>query len=105
MHPPFGRTADDRGGILMAKYAPFFQSDVALNRNPPLRLHKRLFTEPQGSASELAFDALISPDNPPTSWVHIQGGYTYGGFTHQTNHLRGEIPTGGNVLLCDGHVD
>ena len=50
--------------------------------------------------TELVVGNTTSGGNPP-DFTHLQGGP---GVIHVTSHLYGNQPTGGNVLLLDGHL-
>ncbi|HXC99795.1 MAG TPA: type II secretion system protein [Verrucomicrobiae bacterium] len=38
-------------------------------------------------------------------WIGITGGLLGGTFKHQTSHLNGRMPAGGNIGMLDGHVE
>ncbi len=38
-------------------------------------------------------------------WLGITGGLLGGTFKHQTSHLNGRMPAGGNIGMMDGHVE
>ena len=100
-------------------YAMTFPGTVSLlytNQNPSL-LPQALtdtntgvtFPPPSPSDRVVMADAVISaPHNADevnrwlNSYVNIKGGYFK---PHQTAHLQGTMPAGGNVGMLDGHVE
>jgi prepilin-type N-terminal cleavage/methylation domain-containing protein/prepilin-type processing-associated H-X9-DG protein len=50
---------------------------------------------------ELATDMVNSIDGPPINYEGARGGHAE---RHRTAHMKGGLPSGGNVLYLDGHV-
>ncbi|MBN1845552.1 MAG: type II secretion system protein [Sedimentisphaerales bacterium] len=53
---------------------------------------------------EIVTDSTLQ-DNNTKSFTDVHGGaWTQWGLTHQSSHLHGETPSGGNIAFVDGHV-
>ena len=54
-----------------------------------------------------AGNALPGHLNPTNNYISIVGGFMQNGvsYPHVSNHLKGDVPTGGNLGFKDGHVD
>lgn len=91
---------------------------IATNQNPsiiPQPTQVGAFTIPVESASQrvLAADATLSAgadeaNRQNNNYVTVQGGYqnpigTYK--PHTSPHLQGPLPSGGNLVMLDGHVE
>ena len=68
-----------------------------------------IYPAPSSSERVVAADAVISKPhnaNEDNRWlnayVDIKGGYVK---SHQTAHLNGTVPAGGNVAMLDGHAE
>jgi prepilin-type N-terminal cleavage/methylation domain-containing protein len=67
--------------------------------NPPLVYHARMTTTPYSQDSELAWDDILSVTNTGTpDFINIPNSID------TTSHMQSKMPTGANVLCCDGHV-
>jgi prepilin-type N-terminal cleavage/methylation domain-containing protein/prepilin-type processing-associated H-X9-DG protein len=92
---------DKPGGRCITSYHWLF--DRATNNvnplTPPKRLHQT-FKAVDPAHAEVAVDAVIGWKG---RFIEI-GPSARGGNLTRTNHLRGDKPTGGNVLFLDGHV-
>ena len=92
---------DKPGGTCITSYHWFF--DRATNNvhplEPPKRLHQTLKPIDPADA-DVAADAVIAWKGRFTGI----GVSARGGNLTRTNHLRGDTPTGGNILFLDGHV-
>jgi prepilin-type processing-associated H-X9-DG protein len=89
---------------------------LAINQNPSMIPQSMSDTNtgvtyPPQSTSEriLMADAVISQPGDAdeihrwlNTYIHIKGGYPK---VHQTAHLAGTMPAGGNVGMLDGHVE
>jgi len=69
-------------------------------RSPPVRFLTRMLVSGNTSDTELAFDEIISDQKTNSIFIYP----IIATNNNTTNHVTGRMPSGGNVLGCDGHV-
>jgi prepilin-type processing-associated H-X9-DG protein len=93
-----------------AEVGPFFPWPAAVDPGPKKKLLSRMQKNP--ALLELAADTTMSthqlPTDPSIRYRGITGGATSASgylVPHGTSHMYRNVPTGGNILFLDGHVD
>lgn len=105
-----------KAGVRVIGYAVAFQNagrvhptNITESYNPqPWRMANGALINPGPSERVIAADGILSigeflADRSKNRYSRIGGGWTKS--THDSAHLDGSMPTGGNLLFLDGHVD
>jgi len=107
--------SENATGYRVAGYAVAFKgsgrvviTNITESMNPaPWRLPSGAIVNPSPTERVIVADATLSvgqnmTDRTQNRYRDIKGGWTGG--LHRTSHLAGNLPTGGNLLFLDGHV-
>ena len=106
-------TADNNTGYRVIGYAVAFQGAGGINPtnytesfNPAaIKMPNGQLINPGPSERVLVADATMSSTptvSATTTFTRIQGGWSK---LHETSHMAGKIPAGGNLLFLDGHAE